>query len=121
MVCQDCWEPRQPQDFVRGVADIQAPPWTRPEGTDVFVDADGIADFSATPLTGAAPLTVVFTDESTNSPVSWQWNFGDGEGSTEQNPTHIYTTAGVYTVFLEATTLGGSRVIQQNNYITVTG
>jgi hypothetical protein len=33
----DCWEPRHPQDFVRGKADRQAPPWSRPEqdGPDV--------------------------------------------------------------------------------------
>jgi len=36
-VCYKCWEPRQPQDFVRGVADIQAPTWTRPENSDTFV------------------------------------------------------------------------------------
>lgn len=37
MVCAGDWEPRQPQDFVRGVADFQAPPFTRPEPADVFV------------------------------------------------------------------------------------
>ena len=37
MVCRGDWEPRQPQDYVRGVADIQAPPWARPEGPAVFV------------------------------------------------------------------------------------
>lgn len=37
MVCEDDWEPRQPQDFVRGVADNQAPPWTRPEPSDTFI------------------------------------------------------------------------------------
>jgi len=37
MVCEDDWEPRQPQDFVRGVADYQAPPWTRPEPQDQFI------------------------------------------------------------------------------------
>jgi hypothetical protein len=31
-----CWEPRHPQDFVKGRADKQAPPWTRPEAPDVF-------------------------------------------------------------------------------------
>lgn len=36
-VCSKDWEPRQPQDFVRGIADIQVPPWTRPEPEDVFV------------------------------------------------------------------------------------
>ena len=37
MVDERCWEPRQPQDFVRGVADYQAPPFTRPESSNVFV------------------------------------------------------------------------------------
>ena len=29
-VCKQCWEPRQPQDFVRAVPDVQTPPWTQP-------------------------------------------------------------------------------------------
>ena len=37
MVCNQDFEERQPQDFVRGVADTQAVPWARPEGTDTFV------------------------------------------------------------------------------------
>ena len=37
MVCNADWEPRQPQDFVRGVADWQAPAYTRPEASDKFV------------------------------------------------------------------------------------
>lgn len=36
--CQKCWEPRQPQDFVRGVKDDQSAPWTRPQGEDQFID-----------------------------------------------------------------------------------
>jgi len=36
-VCPEHWEPRQPQDFVRGVQDIQTPPWTQPMPTDQFV------------------------------------------------------------------------------------
>lgn len=38
MTCSQDWEPRQPQDFVRGVADYQAPVWTRPEQSDQFVE-----------------------------------------------------------------------------------
>lgn len=34
--CQSCHTPRQPQDFVRGVADTQSPPWVQPEPTDTF-------------------------------------------------------------------------------------
>ena len=37
MVCSGDWEPRQPQDYVKGVADIQAPKWARPEQTDYFI------------------------------------------------------------------------------------
>jgi hypothetical protein len=37
MCCEDDWEIRQPQDFVRGVADTQIAPWLRPEPTDSFV------------------------------------------------------------------------------------
>ena len=37
MTCGECWEPRQPQDFVRGIADSPDLPFTRPEGPDVFV------------------------------------------------------------------------------------
>ena len=36
MVCSKDWEPRHPQDFVRGVKDPQSVPWTRDEGPDVF-------------------------------------------------------------------------------------
>ena len=42
--CQDDWEPRQPQDFVRGVADYQAPPFTRPEQADSFIPVTIIYD-----------------------------------------------------------------------------
>lgn len=52
-VCPEHWEPRQPQDFVRGVPDVQAPPWTQPMPADVFV-ASGVPDFDPyIPSTGA--------------------------------------------------------------------
>lgn len=41
IVCADtCWEPRNAQDFVRGVVDRQNPPWVRPEPADVFIPTD---------------------------------------------------------------------------------
>lgn len=43
-VCQEHWEARQPQDFVRGVPDVQTPPWTQPMPADVFV-ASGVPNF----------------------------------------------------------------------------
>lgn len=52
--------------------------------------------------------TVYFVDQSTNSPTSWFWDFGDGGTSTAQNPTHTYLANGVYDVTLTATNVVGS-------------
>ncbi|AKB32995.1 cell surface protein [Methanosarcina siciliae HI350] len=78
------------------------------------------ANFSADPTTGTAPLSVQFTDESTNTPTSWTWDFGEGDTSNEQNPTHTYETIGTYTVKLIATNYGGSNFTIKTDYITVT-
>ena len=48
--CNDCWETRQPQDFVRGVADYQAPVWTRPEPSDSFIPVTIIYDNDGQPI-----------------------------------------------------------------------
>jgi beta propeller repeat protein len=58
------------------------------------------ANFSAVPISGSIPLKVSFTDKSLGSISSWEWSFGDGTTSTEQNPTHMYSTDGNYTVNL---------------------
>ncbi|MDY0129072.1 MAG: PKD domain-containing protein, partial [Methanosarcina vacuolata] len=79
-----------------------------------------VADFWASSLSGKAPLNVTFTDTSTGSPTSWKWDFGDGISSTEQSPTHTYSTAGTYTVKLTATNEAGSNTVTKPNYITVT-
>jgi len=62
-------------------------------------------DFEGSPRTGYAPLNVQFTDLTTGTADTWQWNwdFGDGATSTAQNPTHTYIAAGIYTVSLEVT------------------
>ena len=79
------------------------------------------ASFTADSTTGAAPLTVQFTDSSSNTPTAWVWSFGDGESSTLPNPSHTYTTAGSYTVSLTASNTGGTNTVIQSGYITVTG
>jgi PKD repeat protein len=79
-----------------------------------------VASFTGTPTSGVAPLTVTFTDASTNSPTAWVWTFGDGTTSTAQNPSHIYSTAGTYTVSLKATNAVGSNTLTRTDYITVT-
>ena len=78
-------------------------------------------NFTGTPTSGYRPLTVKFTDLSTNSPTSWSWDFGDGDSTnaTVQNPIHIYNSAGTYTVELTATNGGGSDSEEKEDYITV--
>jgi PKD repeat protein len=78
------------------------------------------AAFSSTPLSGPAPLEVSFTDESTGDPTSWYWEFGDNEISTLQNPHHIYTNQGTYTVSLTTTNAGGSDTEIKTGYVVVT-
>ena len=53
-------------------------------------------------------LTVVWTDKSTGDITSWLWDFGDGYGSTQQNPHHQYGSQGDYNVTLTVTGPGGS-------------
>ncbi|MFA6362496.1 PKD domain-containing protein [Methanoregula sp.] len=67
-----------------------------------------VAAFSADRRMGNAPFLVQFTDQSTNSPTSWKWNFGDGSSSSDQNPRHIYQFEGSYNVSLTATNQYGS-------------
>ena len=73
--------------------------------------------FTASPTRGDLPLTVQFTDSSTFSPTSWLWDFGNGATSTEQNPRHIYTTQGEYTVSLTAANIEGSDTETKSNLI----
>ena len=81
-----------------------------------------VADFTADVTTGSAPLTVIFEDQSTNTPTSWAWDFeNDGTvDSTIQNPSHTYDTPGSYTVSLTATNAAGSDGEVKTDYITVT-
>jgi PKD repeat protein len=79
------------------------------------------ADFSASGRIGAAPREVTFTDLSTGSPTSWEWDF-DNNGtvdSYDQNPIHTYYVAGTYTVKLIASNTGGSDDEVKTNYVNV--
>jgi alpha-tubulin suppressor-like RCC1 family protein len=78
------------------------------------------ANFTASVFSGAAPLSVIFTDTTTNSPTSWDWDFGDGTASsTDQNPTHAYETPGIYSVTLSAYSDTQSGVKTKYNLIRV--
>jgi len=77
-------------------------------------------NITVTPLTGTASFPGQFTDTSTGSPTSWTWDFGDGVTSTTQNPSHMYTAAGKYTVSLTAANAAGSNTVTKARYVTVT-
>ena len=66
------------------------------------------ASFAASTVNPAAGSLVLFTDTSGGAPTSWSWDFGDGTHATEQNPGHVYTAAGPFTVRLTATNASGS-------------
>jgi uncharacterized repeat protein (TIGR02543 family) len=89
-------------------------------GIDLVCAGPPVANFSGTPTSGGSPLTVNFTDLSSNDPTSWSWNFGDTGTSTLKNPSHTYTSPGTYTVSLTATNSSGSDTETKTNYITVT-
>ena len=59
-----------------------------------------IADFTADPKSGPAPLTVYFNDLSSGNPKKWNWILGDGTFSEIQNPVHSYSKPGEYGVEL---------------------
>ena len=79
-----------------------------------------LANFSASVFSGTNPLTVSFTDHSTNNPTNWSWNFGDGQYSAGSNPTHTYTSPGIFTVSLTASNSLGTDSVTKVSYITVT-
>ena len=81
--------------------------------------ATPVANFTSNVTSGLKTLAVNFTDTSTNSPTSWSWAFGDGGTSTAHNPSHSYTTQGLYNVSLTATNAVGSNTMTKSNYIRV--
>lgn len=78
-----------------------------------------VANFTGSPTQGVAPVTTTFSDQSFGQVSSWAWNFGDGGTSTQQDPTHTYTAAGVYDVSLTVTGPFGSNTLTRSAYIDV--
>lgn len=95
---------------------------------DVIIDIDKDspneavleANFTSTTPTGIVRHEVVFTDTSIGDVVLWSWDFGDGNTSAEQSPTHVYTVPGVYTVTLRVfNAIDGSSIMEKEDYVTV--
>ena len=83
------------------------------------------AGFTAIPLSGNVPLSVQFSDTSkynatAGAPISWIWEFGNGNTSTLQNPQYIYEASGLYNVSLTVTDDNGNmNTTTKPNYINV--
>jgi gliding motility-associated-like protein len=103
---------------------------TNPSGTDtktqvafITVYPSPVANFSAVPQSGCAPLSVVFTDQTAGSAAitTWTWDFGNGNTGTTQNPTNLYPVPGTYPVTLAIKDANGcENVVTKPNYISVT-
>jgi PKD repeat protein len=78
-------------------------------------------DFTATPTSGDAPVEVAFVATATGgSPLTWNWNFGDGTTGFGPTPVHTYTAEGTYSVSLLAAAAGFQvDQIQKPDLITV--
>src|SRR5690606_8391184 len=85
----------------------------------VIPSAPPVVNFSSNTASICQGSSVSFSDLSSNAPTTWEWNFGDGETSTLQNPTHNYTTSGTYSVTLTASNDGGTNVFTQTDLIEV--
>ena len=87
----------------------------------IIVSPRPVADFATPDTFRCQPsLTSNFQDLSTNA-VGWQWSFGDGGTSTQQNPSHTYNAFGSYDVQLIVTnTAGCTDTIRKTNYIRIT-
>ncbi|WP_091688718.1 NosD domain-containing protein [Methanococcoides vulcani] len=104
------------------VGDIPDQPYTvevTDEGVYSFL-LPPVADFTANVTSGKAPMTVQFTDFSSNA-TSWEWDVnGDGiVDYTTRNPIHTYDMPGIYDVSLNASNLNGSHTETKIGYISV--
>lgn len=93
--------------------------------TDIGLDEIKInaveAAFKANNTTGAMPLTVSFTDQSSGSPTAWEWDFNnDGIiDATSQNPVYAFTSAGTYTVKLKVSNNGSADSTIKTDFVVV--
>ncbi|MGB1315945.1 MAG: PKD domain-containing protein [Chitinophagales bacterium] len=76
-----------------------------------------IANFTSTPI-GNCDGEISFQDLTTNNPTNWLWNFGDGNTSNIQNPSHQYNSEGTYDVQLIATNIDGLDTISTLTIVT---
>lgn len=89
-----------------------------PTAEEIPIPDAPVPDFSASPRSGFAPLTVQFTDLSSGTILAHDWHFGDDETSAQQNPEHQYALAGFYSPELILHGPGNTRPSEtKENYI----
>ncbi len=98
------WDATYGWGLISAQAAVVAVNWTPPAAS--FTKA-------LSPASGLAPCTVTFSDASSGPPTSWSWAFGDGTGSSSQNPGKTYSLPGNYAVTLTVTNPGGSSSASQ--------
>ncbi len=89
--------------------------WTQQEQAEIAP----VAAYCSNVNEGSKPLTVQLTDLSLFQPTFWQWDFGDGNTSSERNPVHTYEGVGTYDVNLTVWNAYGSDSVTKTDYITV--
>lgn len=72
------------------------------------------ANFTLSASTACVGDQINFSDMSTGAPDNWVWDFGDGNNSSAQSPSHAYTSAGTYTVTLTSSNTAGSDTFSQS-------
>lgn len=77
------------------------------------------AAFTANPLNVCASAPVNFIDQSTGIVSQWLWDFGDGETSVAQNPSHEYSDTGYFDVTLIVWNNGCADTLLKNNFVHV--
>lgn len=95
--------------------------WMSSPSSQITVYSLPSVSFTANPTAGTPNTSVIFSDESTGfpSPTSWYWDFGDGYNSTYQNPSHQYTSSGLYTISHSATNSQGTIWLNKTAYISI--
>jgi PKD repeat protein len=98
-----------------------------PHGSDAETKTDCITvtgpacGMYASTTSGPGPLTVLFSDTTVGAVDTWLWDFGGGNTSAEQNPTHTFTSLGGFSVTLTVWGPYGTDSLTQTNFIRVTG
>jgi hypothetical protein len=101
MCCRHDWEPRQPQDFVRGVDDNQTVPWSRPEPADYFIPIAFTPPAVVISVNSTASITITLPTyvkkytiaESTTATLNYQVRPAIQAGAREINGSSINTNS----------------------------